>query len=165
MTKSVKRPNQDALYQALNIYRDAMRPFILRNLKTVHGLAPEDRFQNEADIDIANFPHLLRRYWRDAFEQRFDPDRDVRSAVGLITEARNKVAHPQTEDFTPEYALSRLHEIADMLGQINAPEQKGEVETIRGKVLASAAPTVESKPKLPRRKAADLKSWRECYPS
>ncbi len=23
------RPNQNALYQALNIYRDAMRPFIL----------------------------------------------------------------------------------------------------------------------------------------
>ena len=158
---SSKRPNQDALYQALNIYRDTMRPFILRNLKRVQGLPPEDHFQNEADIDIGDFPHLFRRYWRDAFEQRFDPDRDVRSAVGLITEARNKVAHPQTEDFTPEYALSRLHEIADMLGQINAPEQKREVETIRDKVLTSAAPTAQSKPKLPRRKTADLKSWRD----
>ena len=108
MNSPNKRPNQDALYQALNIYRDAMRPFILRNLKTVHGLAPEDRFQNEADIDIGNFPHLLRKYWRDAFEQRFDPDRDVRSAVGLITEARNKVAHPRTEDIDSSYALSRL---------------------------------------------------------
>ena len=158
---SPKRPNQDALYQALNLYRDAMRPFILRNLKTVQGLAPEDQFQNEADIDIGDFPHLFRKYWRDAFEQRFDPDRDVRSAVGLITEARNKVAHPQTEDFIPEYALSRLHEIADMLGQINAPEQKREVETIRDKLLTSATSPSETKPKLPRRKAADLKSWRD----
>ena len=158
---SPKRPNQDALYQALNIYRDAMRPFILRNLKTVQGLAPEDRIQNEADIDIGDFPHLFRRYWREAFQQRFDPDRDVRSAVGLITEARNKVAHPQTEDFTPEYALSRLHEISDMIGQINAPEQKSEVEAIRDKLLANTTSTVESKPKLPRRKAADLKSWRD----
>ncbi len=158
---SSERPNQDALYQALNIYRDAMRPFILRNLKTVQGLAPEDRFQNEADIDIGDFPHLFRRYWRDVFEQRFDPDRDVRSAVGIITEARNKVAHPQAEDFAPEYALSRLHEIADMLGQINVPKQKGEVEAIRDRLLASTVPTVESKPKLPRRKAADLTSWRD----
>ena len=158
---SSKRPNQDALYQALNIYRDGMRPFILRNLKTVQGLAPEDRIQNAADIDIGNFPHLFRRYWREAFEQRFDPDRDVRSAVGLITEARNKVAHPQTEDFTPEYALSRLHEISDMLGQINAPDQKGEVETIRDKLLTKTTSPSETKPKLPRRKAADLKSWRE----
>lgn len=138
-----------------------MRPFILRNLKTVQGLAPEDRIQNEADIDIGDFPYLFRKYWRDAFEQRFDPDRDVRSAVGLITEARNKVSHPQTEDFTPEYALSRLHEIADMLGQINAPEQKGEVETIRDRLLTSATSPPETKPKLPRRKAADLKSWRD----
>ena len=158
---SSKRPNQDALYQALNIYRDAMRPFILRNLKTVQGLAPEDRIQNETDIDIGDFPHLFRRYWREAFEQRFDPDRDVRSAVGLITEARNKVSHPEAEDFALEYALSRLHEIADMLGQINAPEQKGEVETTRDRLLANVTSTVESKPKLPRRKTADLKSWRD----
>ncbi|MDE0014209.1 MAG: DUF499 domain-containing protein [Candidatus Poribacteria bacterium] len=158
---SSKRPNQDALYQALNIYRDAMRPFILRNLKTVQGLAPEDRIQNEADIDIGDFPHLFRKYWRDAFEQCFDPDRDVRSAVGLITEARNKVSHPESEDFAPEYALSRLHEIADILGQINTPEQKGEVETIRDRLLANVTSTVESKPKRPRRKTANLKSWRD----
>ena len=158
---SPKRPNQDALYQALNIYRDAMRPFILRNLKTVQGLAPEDRFQNEADIDFSDFPHLFRRYWHNAFEQRFDPDRDVRSAIGIITEARNQVSHPGTKDIDPSYALSRLHDIADVLGQINAPDQKREVESIRDKLLTSAAPTVDTKPKLPRRKASDLKSWRD----
>lgn len=158
---SPKRPNQDALYQALNIYRDAMRPFILRNLKTVQGLAPEDRFQNEADIDIGDFPHLFRRYWHNAFEQRFDPDRDVRSAVGIVTEGRNQVSHPGTEDIDPSYALSRLHDIADILGQINAPEQKREVEAIRDTLLTRAAPTVDSKPKLSRRKASDLKSWRD----
>ena len=83
---SSQRPNQDALYQALNIYCDAIRPFIFRNLKTVQGLAPEDRFQNEADIDFGDFPHLFRKYWHDTFKHRFDPDRDVRSAVGIITE-------------------------------------------------------------------------------
>ena len=158
---SPKRPNQDALYQALNIYRDAMRPFILRNLKTVQGLAPEDRFQNEADIDIGNFPYLFREYWHDVFKHSFDPDRDIRSAVGIITEARNNVSHPETGDIDPSYALSRLHEIADVLGQINAPEQKREVESIRDTLLTRTAPTVDPKPKLPRRKASDLKSWRE----
>ena len=158
---SPKRPNQDALYQALNIYRDAMRPFILRNLKTVQGLAPEDRFQNEADIDIGNFPYLFREYWHDVFKHCFDPDRDIRSAVGIITEARNQVSHPGTEDIDAGYALSRLHDIADVLGQINAPEQKREIEGIRDKLLTSTAPTVDTKPKLPRRKASDLKSWRD----
>ena len=158
---SPNRPNQDALYQALNIYCDAMRPFIFRNLKTVQGLSPEDQFQNEADIDFGDFPHLFRKYWHDAFKQRFDPDRDVRSAVGIITEARNNTFHTETEDLTSGYALARLHEIADILGQINAPEQKQKVEAIRDKILTNAVPTVAAKPKLPRRKAADLTSWRD----
>lgn len=158
---TLKRPNQDALYQALNIYRDAMRPFVFRNLRTVQGLAPEDRFENEAEIDIGQFPHLFRRYWHNAFEQRFDPDRDVRSAIGLITEARNRVSHPQTEDIAWEYALSRLHEIADILEQINAPEQKREVEAIRGKLLTRTVPTPATQPKLPRRKTANLTPWRD----
>lgn len=138
-----------------------MRPFILRNLKTVQDLAPEDHFQNEADIDIGNFPYLFREYWHDVFKHRFDPDRDIRSAVGIITEGRNQVSHPGTEDVDPSYALSRLHDIADVLGQINAPEQKQEVEVIRDKLLTRAAPTVDPKPKLPRRKTSDLKSWRD----
>ena len=158
---SPKRPNQDALYQALNIYCDAMRPFILRNLKTVQGLSPEDQFQNEADIDFGDFPHIFRKYWHDAFKQRFDPDRDVRSAVGIITEARNNTFHTETEDLTSGYALARLHEIADILGQINVPEQKQKVEAIRDKLLANAAPTAEVKPILPRRKVTDLTPWRE----
>ena len=133
---SPKRLNQDALYQALNIYRDAMRPFILKNLKTLPGLAPGDRFENEADIDIGNFPYLFREYWHDVFKRCFNPYRDIRSAVGLITEARNKVSHPGTEDLDFNYALSRLHEISDMLEQINAPKQKREVESIRDKLLA-----------------------------
>ena len=158
---SPNRPNQDALYQALNIYCDAMRPFILRNLKTVHSLSPEDQFQNEADIDFGDFPHLFRKSWHDAFKQRFDPDRDVRSAVGIITEARNNTFHTETEDLTSGYALARLHEIADILGQINVPEQKEKVEAIRDKLLASAASTAEVKPTLPRRKTSDLTPWRD----
>ena len=158
---SSKRPNQDALYQALNIYRYAMRPFILRHLETVQDLSSKDRFENEADIDVGDFPYLFREYWHDVFKHRFDPDRDVRSAVGLITEARNKVAHPESEDMELGYALARLHEIADVLGQINAPEQKRDVEAIRDKLLTNTAPTAETKPKLPRRKVTDLKSWRD----
>ena len=158
---TIKRPNQDALYQALNIYRDAMRTFVFRNLKAVQGLYPEDRFENEAEIDIGDFPHLFRRYWQDTFAQRFDPDREVRSALSMITEARNRVSHPLTEDIDWGYATSRLHDIADMLGQINAPKQKQEVEAIRGNLLATTVPAPAAKPKLPRKKAADLKSWRD----
>ncbi len=146
---SSKWPNQEALYAALNIYRDAMRLFIFRNLKKVQGLAKEDRIEKPEDIDINDFPHRFRRHWNEAFKQRFDPDRDVRSAVGIITEARNKVSHPKAEDLPSEYAIRRLHEIADILGQINAPEQKREVEAISAKLDTSTVTPTDDKPKLP----------------
>ena len=155
------RPNQDALYKALNIYRDAMRSFIFKNMKAVSGLLEEENIQNETDIDINDFPHLFRRHWNIAFEHRFDPDREVRSAVGVITEARNMVSHPGAEDLPSGYASGRLYEIADMLGQINAAKQKREVEAIREKMLSNASVVVETEPKLPRRKANDLTPWRD----
>ena len=126
-----------------------MRPFILRNLKTVQDLSPKDRFENEADIDVGDFPYLFREYWHDVFKHRFDPDRDVRSAIGLITEARNQVAHPESEDMEFGYALARLHEIADILGQINTPEQKRDVEAIRDKLLTNTAPIAETNVRTP----------------
>ncbi|RKU18950.1 hypothetical protein C6501_01990 [Candidatus Poribacteria bacterium] len=158
---SSKSPNQDALYKALNIYRDAMRSFVFKSMKAVSGLLAEENIHNETDIDINDFPHLFRKHWYEAFEQRFDPDREVRSAVGVITEARNMVSHPGAEDLPSGYASGRLYEIADMLGQINAPKQKREVEAIRDKLFISAGPTTEPEPKLPRRKATDLTPWRD----
>ena len=158
---SSKSPNQDALYKALNIYRDAMRSFVFKSLKAVSGLLAEENIQSETDIDINDFPHLFRRHWNVAFEHRFDPDREVRSAVGVITEARNMVSHPGAEDLPSGYASGRLYEIADMLGQINAPKQKREVEAIREKMLSIALIPEETKPKLPRRKTSDLSPWRD----
>ncbi len=158
---SSERPNQEALYKALNIYRDTMRSFIFKNMKAVSGLLEEENIQNETNIDINDFPHLFRRHWNLAFEQRFDPDREVRSAVGVITEARNMVSHPGAEDLPSGYASGRLYEIADMLGQINAPKQKREVESIRDKMLSNALVPEETEPKLPRRKTSDLTPWRD----
>ncbi len=156
-----KSPNQDALYEALNIYRDAMRAFMFKNMKAVSGVLTEENIHNETDFDINSFPYLFRKHWHAVFEQRFDPDRDVRSAVGVITEARNKVSHPGSDDLESGYAIGRLHEIADMLGQIHAPEQKREVEAIRDKLLTSAVTPPDDKPKLPRRKTTDLTPWRD----
>ena len=71
-----------------------MRSFIFKSMKAVSGLLIEENIHNETDIDINDFPHLFRRHWQEAFKHRFDQDRDVRSAVGIITEARNKTFHP-----------------------------------------------------------------------
>ena len=158
---SSKSPNRDALYSALNIYRDAMRTFMYNKMKAVPGVLQEENINNETDFDINSFPHLFRKHWHTVFDQRFDPDREVRSAVGVITEARNRVSHPGADDLESGYAIGRLHEIADILGQINAPDQKREVEAIRDKFLTGAVPTPDGKPRLPRRKPSDLKPWRD----
>ncbi len=160
---SKKNPNQDALYDALNIYRDAMRSFVFKSMKAVSGLLAEENIQSETDIDINDFPHLFRKHWNVAFAQRFDPDREVRSAVGVITEARNRVSHPGSEDLPSGYASGRLYEIADILRQIHAPEQKREVEAIRDKLLTRSVSTPDvrsDRPKLPRRKVTNLTPWR-----
>lgn len=156
---SKKWTNHEALYNALNIYIDTMRPFILTNLKSVIHLPPKDRFHNEADIDIGDFSRLIRTYLDEAFKSHFDRYWDVCTAVDTINEARNKISHPGTEDLTWEYANSRLFKIADILGQINAPEQKREVEAIRDKLLTRTQSTPDVRPdksQVPRRKETEL---------
>lgn len=105
---SKKRPNQESLYKALNIYIDTMRPFIFSNLSTVERLLPKDRFQNEADIDIGDFSRLIRTYLNDAFKSHFDRYWDVCRAVDTINEARNKISHPGMEDVTIGNMLIRV---------------------------------------------------------
>ena len=34
---TIERPHRDVLNKALDIYRDAMRPFIIRSLKQIKG--------------------------------------------------------------------------------------------------------------------------------
>ena len=153
LTTTIDRPNRNALNKALDIYRDAMRPFIVRNLRRVQGRQVEDAILNllndyqkgqfqdnlsrnpadiEAAIDINDFPTLLSRGWREAFQEAFPSgDRSVQNAAWQITEARNSVSHPGTQDLDAEFVRSRLFDIADTLGRINAPQQKAEIERIR----------------------------------
>ena len=168
---SQTRPNQHELFKATNIYLDAMRPFIFRNMKKVQSVAAEDRIEDPDDVEISDFPHLVRRYWKYAFTQHFDPEWDARSRISLIKEARNRVSHPRTKDIDLDYALARLEDIADVLEAINDPDQASEVRDIRNKlsskshvtppVQASKPAPEESKAKPTEKKTSDLTPWRE----
>lgn len=153
MTK-IDRPNRDALSNALDIYRDAMRPFIVRCLKRVQGMRVEDAISEalkgnsrnqflrnlhrsgnvEYAIDINDFPHLVTWYWYPVFHQAFNYERTVKNLLYMIKEVRNEVVHPE-EDLDAEYARSRLYDIADVLGRINASDEKRAVEDIRDQLL------------------------------
>ena len=154
--QTTSRPNEDALRQAVDIYRDAMRPFIVRQLKRVRGASVEeligrglgdrqaDEFYRrlsensdiESAIDLNYFPKVIRDNWRAAFAQHFNGDLTVQSTLWLIKTARDQIAHPGTQDIEAEYTRVHLYHIADLLRRINAPDEKQTVEAIRDKLFA-----------------------------
>ena len=101
---AIKRPNQDALYQALNIYRDAMRSFIIRNLQFVGDMSLKDAIEEslwrdnrleefrralrniqgsdnseytseiEAVIDVNVFSDIICQHWDRVFAATFNDD-------------------------------------------------------------------------------------------
>ena len=157
------RPNREALSKAIDTYRDAMRPFILRCLRRVTGVTvetviqeslPDKQAENfrsmlssgndlESALDINYFPNLISNFrnWRDVFAVEFSGDKTVQSELWMITEARNQVSHPGTQDLEAEYTRTGLYLIADVLGRINPPELRWTVEEIRNQLVASASDT------------------------
>ena len=153
----IERPNRDTLNKALDIYRDTMRPFIVRSLKKVRGKTVEDaiadslptkkanEFQSflqtndgsvEAAIDIGDFPNLISRNWKqEVLGPQFTSDMTSQDKLRIIAQARNYAAHPGTADLDPEYTRTRLSLISEVLGKINAPEQKIAVETLRDQLF------------------------------
>ncbi len=146
-----KFPNQEGLNKALNIYRSAMRSFIVCCLEKVHPKGVEElivdtlnnkaanKFEQdlhlykgniEASIHINTFPHIIRNRWDDVFEQQFNPYSNVRSVISLIVDGRNQCAHLDTEDLDLDYTWTYLFLISDVLSQIHRPDAKREIETI-----------------------------------
>lgn len=145
-----KYPNRTALYEAHNIYRDAMREFIPRRLRKVPRTTYEKlitRILNtesndglEAVIDIGDFPRLIRDRdcWINAFSQMFGSrgDMDIRGMTSVIADGRKFWAHPGTEDVDSESTRTHLSLVAEVLGGINKPDAKREVEDIRNRLFS-----------------------------
>ena len=152
----VKRPNKSVLIDALDEYRDAMRPFIVRAMKRIKGKGIEDAiydslsrrqadeferrlFNNgynvEGAIDIGDFPNLISRNWGHVFSQQFSGDMNIQNLLYIIARARNTVSHPDTEDLDAENTSVVLYHIVEVLGEINAPDARAKVEGFRNKLL------------------------------
>ena len=156
---ATERPNKKAMSDALDIYRDAMRQFIVRYLRRVRGMTVEDAIkltlgdaqrkqfeQNrhegrivEDSIDINDFPHLVRRFWGDVFRDAFEPGSEARDTLWLIARARNQVSHPKSEDLDAEYVRARLYDISCVLKDVGAQEPSLEVESIRQRLISATA--------------------------
>ena len=162
------RPNRDALSRAIDIYRDAMRPFILRSLRRTPGIDVEERViqslsdhqaENlrttmasgvnlESALDVNYFPALVgnRFNWRDMFSDALDRDKTIQNELWLINDARNQVSHPGVQDLEDEYTRTHLYHIADVLGKIHAPEMKRAVEDIRDQLTGPGAAAPDEGP-------------------
>ena len=153
-----KYPNREALRKAHDIYRDAMRQFIVQCLKRVRGERVEDLICNsldgwekkqfkqhlqqyegpEASIDIDHFPKIIRRCWsRDrAFKQEFDLNSKIQYKTGTIVESRNFWAHPGIEDVELAHTQANLTLVAEVLGEIKNQGAKQAVESIRDQLFS-----------------------------
>ena len=152
----VKRPNESVLIEALDVYRDAMRPFIVRAMRRIKGKGIEDAicdslsrrradeferrllkngYNVEGAIDIGDFPHLIRGNWGHVFSQQFSGDMNIQDLLRYITRARNEVSHPDTEDLDADYTSVVLYHIIEVLDEINAPDARAKVKESRNKLL------------------------------
>ena len=162
----IERPNEDALNNGIRIYRDAMRPFIIRQLRRAKGLQPTDAVRRslhgnlrdnfdfnlnknndrlDATIDIGHFSWIIgdRDNWEQCFSRPFRSDRNVQSHLRLIYEGRNAVSHPDTGDLDRDEVHATLTHIINILGRINAPEERSSVEKIRESLIQ---PNLASQP-------------------
>ena len=137
MTTATSRyPNRDAIRRALDIYIDAMRPFVVRCLRPasaeglraviVSYLNPGQQ-QNFADavarnggnipaaIDIGILRTLINAAWFDHFRSEFKFTDTVRSAVNFITETRNEESHMGLGDHDAGRAYVCLYHITTVL--------------------------------------------------
>lgn len=132
-----------------------MRRFIINSLKK-NGEAPEklisEALTRESDksiilnneieatkaIDIGNFPHLIRKFWDSPifFAEEFNNNKAIWNQTETIKDGRSHWAHPGTKDIEPDRTVALLRTILDALININALDEKREVETIRDQLFS-----------------------------
>lgn len=152
-------PNREALRKAHDIYRDAMREFIIRCLKRIQGATVEELVRDslddhgteqfeqdlqrsngriEAAIYISNFPNIIGKYWKwpRGFSQEFGLNSKIQYKTGTIVEGRNLWAHPGVEDLDSARTQAALTYVAEVLGEIGNTKAKEAVEDIRDRLFS-----------------------------
>ena len=94
----------------------------------------------EETIDIADFYHLVKRYWQDVFRNAFGRGSKPWATLHVIANARNEVAHPGLQDIDIEVVTERLGDIAKVLATINELERSRAVEAIRSDIMPFTTP-------------------------
>ena len=152
---TIQRPNRDSLVKVIDIYRDAMRPFLAHHLRQVPGKHIEEAIRQglrdnqanqfeqnlrtgravEESIDINDFPELVKAHWREVFSTKFPGDRVIQNRLYEIKTIRDEASHPGASDLDEEKTRAHIYMVADVLGKIGRTEEKEEVEKIRDELF------------------------------
>ena len=135
-------PNKDCLVKALDIYRDCMRDFIVRVLKSqgigVDAMRKSLRINHDYDrsdernaFDVGHFYLIIKHYWAKVFKEEFNSDASVLNAISQVRPIRNEAAHPAyKKDIDRAWALARIYDMSDILGRIGAGAGEARVQAI-----------------------------------
>lgn len=157
-----KYPNKEALHRALDIYIDAMRPVVVRNLRRVNGttvkaavldvlqeLGREREFKKNLQanknnvggaIDHGHIPWIIAKYWREAFVTQFNGDRSIRLVTHVIRDSRNKASHRGAGDLSENDVVAGLSNIIQVLQHTDDLDAMAAVAEIRINLLNPSKP-------------------------
>ena len=137
--------NRAYLIASLDIYRDAMRDFIIRELKKNQSRRVEDTLRKylranprrydvrdpRSMFDVNDFFFIIGDNWQEVFREAFNGDKFVLDTLRQITSIRNNAAHPAYgADIDRAWALARIYDMSDILGRIGAASEKVRVQAI-----------------------------------
>ena len=148
----VERPNQEALSRAINLYLDAFRPSLTRNLKQVSAKTledailqslPRDKAEHfaqhlpetvdpESSIEVGHIEFILSHYWNEAFALPLRNRDSVFVKVRCVSVARNQVSHPAyRRDLDRMETLKYLDALVYLLRAVGASEEREAVANIK----------------------------------
>ena len=161
LVRMIDRPNKGALTDGIDVYRDAMRGFIVGRLRSAQGVKTEEavkrafnyderaRFEsNLADnggdigvsIDVGNFSWIIgnQENWDSVFSSFFGHYTSTQNLLRSINDARIQMAHPGPGDVDRNDVHVALTQMANALGRINAGDERAAIEEIRDSLIPSA---------------------------
>ena len=152
----IKRPNKNALAEAIDIYLDEMRPFLIDCLTQIPGADAKECIETSLRNDLADnfarnlgqssellsalepsfFRHIVEYHWEEVFSAKFRKKERIPETLGKVAIARNKVAHPaHLLDLDQDFTLEHINVIVDLLGELGAWDSKDAVSIIRSNLV------------------------------
>ncbi len=152
----IKRPNKNALAEAIDIYLDEMRSFLIRCLRQVPGASVEEAIERSlrnnlsesfaknlgqsddlpSALPVSFFQPIVGHYWEDVFSPQFGNHKKYLGMLSKVTNARNKVSHPpHLRDLDLDFTLEHLSLIVDVLGELRAWDAQRAVSDIRANLV------------------------------